>query len=116
MEEIDEGGGSWPHFSHIGFLGVAFRYVNVSFEAVLIGRATGLDACVNDGYVSVSLQYLIESVQGESVLIDCEILIIDHVVDISPDSIEGNTVTLVSRDYILEVGDVLVSPATLMEA
>lgn len=116
MEEVDEGGRSWPDPTHVGLLGVTFHDVDVSLEAVLVGRAGGLDACVDDGDVTVPLQYLIESIEGEPALVDGEIFVIDHVVDIGPDGIEGDAVGLVSGDDVLEVGDVLVAPATLVEA
>ena len=116
MEEINKGGISWPNTTDIGLIRVAFLNVDISFEAVFVSTAVSFDSGIDDGDVSVFLQQFVESIEWEPPLIDREIFIVDHVVNIAPKSVKRNAVFLISCGHCLEVGDVLVSPSALMES
>lgn len=95
MEEIDEGSRSWPYFTNIWFFSTSIHNIDISFQAFLIGASTIFDAGIDDRDVSVSLKNLVHLSEGESFLIDCEILVVDHVIDIVPDCVERDTVLFV---------------------
>lgn len=55
-----------------------------------------------------------QSIQGKELSVDCECLEIVHIIDIAPDSIQGDVVFLEFGDNSFESCDVFVSPAALM--
>ena len=95
MEEINEGSRSWPNFTHIWFFSTGIPNVDIPFQTFLIGASTIFDTGVDNRNVSVSLKNLVHLIEWESFLIDCEILVVDHVIDIVPDGIKRNAVLFV---------------------
>lgn len=116
MEEINESGGSWPHFANVRLFARSIHHVNSFPQALLIGTSAGFDSCINDGDVFVFFQNLVHSAEGEARLINCEILIVDHIIDVAPYGIERNSILLVIRQHILKICDIFVTPSALMEA
>jgi hypothetical protein len=115
MEEVNKSGWSRPNFSNIGFLSISLHNVNSSLQSFLIGTSTCLNSCINNGNVSIFLKYLVHPIKRESVLINSEIFIIDHIVNISPNCIKRKSILFKIRNYLLKYRNIVISPSTLME-
>jgi hypothetical protein len=86
MEEVNKCSIAWPYFSY-KILPIRIFEVNTSLKSLLISWANSFDACVDDWHPSVFLFYFIHFLYWKTSLINCEILKIIHIVDISPDCV-----------------------------
>ena len=100
MEEINESGCSRPNFTNIRLLSVRFKHIDSSLQSLLICTSTVLDSSINDRDIVVLIKNLIHPIKWEPTLIDRKILIVNHVIDIRPDSIKRNTIFLITRGNI----------------
>ena len=115
MEEVDKSSTSWPHLPNIGKIGIGLNHVDSSFQALFVGTSAILNAGINYWDVVVLGQDSIHSIKRELVLIDSEIFIILHIVNISPHSIKWNTIFLISCHHSFKLTHILVSVPALME-
>jgi hypothetical protein len=54
-----------------------------------------LDSCINYRNISIFRKDVLHIAEREPALINGEVLVIDHIVDISPNSIERNAILLI---------------------
>lgn len=116
MEEIDEGSGTWPHFSNIGFLSRCIHNKNTSLESLFVGTATSFDPSIDDRDVSVSACDISHDVEREPSFVDGEVFVIDHIVDIAPNGVQGQSVLFVVGNDIQKGISIFISPPALVEA
>lgn len=115
MEIINKFCISCPYFAHLIVALCRFNE-NISFFALLIGIPLPIsDAWLNYRDVPVSACYLLHAVQRKLVGVDREGLVLVHIVDIAPYRVQGNTSFLVLGKHCLELRNVGVAPAALVE-
>ena len=115
MEEVNEGGSSRPDFSHIRLFSSSIHDKDSSFEAFLIGTSSILNASIDDGNVSVSICDIFHFIQRKLVLVDGEVFVVDHVIDICPDGVQGKPILLVVGQDIEKFIGIRIPISALME-
>ena len=115
MEEVNKGGPSRPDFSHIRLFSSPIHDKDSSFEAFLICASSILDSSVDDGDVSISVSDIFHFLQRKLVLVDREVFIVDHVIDICPDGVQGKSILLVVGQDIEKFIGIRIPISALME-
>lgn len=116
MEEVDEGSGARPDSSSELAAISILEENTLSLPLVICDAIIDFDAGIDNGDVVVSRDDFSHAVEGKFGLIDSEIFIINHVVDVSPNRVEWQIVGLITIDHVLEEGNILIAPPTLVEA
>jgi hypothetical protein len=81
-----------------------------------IGKAViNFDTGIYNGDIVIFGDDFPHLIQWEPFVIDGEVFIVDHIVNVAPDSIQRQIVLFEVLKDILQVGDVFVSPSTLVE-
>ncbi len=115
MEEVNEGGLSRPDFPNKRFLSRCILDEDIPLETFIIGTACSFDASVDDGDVSISVSDIFHFLQRKLVLVDREVFIVDHVIDICPDGVQGKSILLVVGQDIEKFIGIRIPISALME-
>ena len=102
MEEVNEGGFSRPDFPNKRFLSRCILDEDIPLETFIIGTACSFDASVDNGDVSVSVCDILHDRKREATLINGEVFVVDHVIDICPDGVQGKVIFLIIGKYVLK--------------
>lgn len=90
--------------------------IDASLESLLIGTSHSFNSSINNGNVAVFISDGSHSVQREPAFVNGEILVVYHVVNVTPDCVQGQIVLLVVVQNLFKVADIFVSPSALMES
>ena len=116
MKEINKNSISGPDNSYKVILTQPIFYKDISLYTLFIGHSTSkFDPDVKDGDKVIVICDIVKPIKGKSFLVNGEILILDHVVDISPNCIQWQVILFIVLYYILEGGDTSISEPGLME-
>lgn len=115
MEKVHKSSCSWPNLTMQLLLSIPIFGVYISFFALIVcGTIINFYTCIDDRNPVMAICYLFHLIQWESGLIDSEILIIYHIINIRPYIIQWQSIIFVSLDNILQIAYILVPPSTLM--
>jgi hypothetical protein len=102
------------HLPYERLFGVGVENICIAPESFLVKGAAVLDARVDDGNPSMLSQQFAHFSGGELGLVNGEYFAVDHVIEVAPQSVEGQSVRSEAGNDCFQLADVRVPPAALM--
>jgi len=121
MKPINESCIAWPYFSLSWLISVSTRHVNLLTQSSLIGGRSHIlcNSSINNGnkVFSFSMQRLnvvLSSNSWISRIIECEVPIQVHIINISPHSIQRNVILIIAISDIFPLIQIMITIPALV--
>ena len=101
MKIVNESCWTWPNFPNQLFLSCSIFDKNSSIFSFLISNTVYFYTCINNWNIMILICDLFHFVQRKSSLINCKILMINHIIYVWPYPIKRKRIFLVRIQYIL---------------
>ena len=96
-------------------LSVRVHQIHFPLQSLLVSITLSHDPQIYQTVPTIFFHDCLHSIQRETRGIDSEVFVVQHVVNVTPDSIERDLVLLEVLQDCFEVGYVFVTPAGLLE-
>ena len=116
MEKVNKCCLSRPNLSEMRTLAIGVHNVHPSSKSLFIGITFSHNSKVNQTAPPHLLHYFLHTIKRETGGVDCEVLEIKHVVDITPDCVNGQSIFLEVLEDLFKICYVFVTPAGLLVA
>ena len=110
MEKVNKCCFSGPDLSEVRTLTIGIHNVHPSPEPLFIGITFCHNSKVNQTAPPHLLHYFLHTIKWEAGSVDCKVLEIQHVVYITPDSVDRQSIFLEVFEDFFKVCDVFVAP------